>query len=189
MATVRESDGDVDPFQLKIAAAYAGTVFLDVWSVSAKWNDCTNRDLDYDHVKKLASVFEAGIHRVDESKRLKASVTIAEWDEVLHYLSQLMNEHAIPTPVSLPVDTSSLAAIAKEKNRIISHLDHTALIFPRDIPITPILEAGQHRAAALESMMGRRTVFSQTPEGRMKNMLPAKDEVRAVSKYFGITLT
>ena len=42
MATVRESDGDVDPFQLKIAAAYAGTVFLDVWSVSAKWNDCTN---------------------------------------------------------------------------------------------------------------------------------------------------
>ena len=50
MAIVRKSDGDVNPFQSKIAAAYAGTVFLNVWSVSAKWNDCINQDLNYDHV-------------------------------------------------------------------------------------------------------------------------------------------
>lgn len=76
IAPVNSNDADVNPFQSKITRAYAGTVFLDVCSVSIKWTDCANCDLDYDHVRKLASVFEAGIHCVEESKCLKASVTM-----------------------------------------------------------------------------------------------------------------
>lgn len=184
MPSTSKNNGEGDLFQLKIASAYAGTVFLNVWNVSLKWKDFSNRDLNHDHLQKLVSMFEASIHCVDESKCLKASVTKAEWEEFLQYLSELMNAGTIPAPLDYLVEVSSLAIIAKDKTCIISHLDHSTLIFPYDIPVTPILEAGQHWAAALESMMVQRTWFLKTPDGQLQSIPPAQDEVWVISEHF-----
>ena len=64
-----------------------------------------------------------------------------------------MNVGTISASLDHSVKVLSLIIITKNKTHIISHLDHSALIFPCDILITPILEAGQHQAAVLELMM------------------------------------
>ena len=64
-----------------------------------------------------------------------------------------MNNSIIQAPASLPVNVSVLELVATDKSQIISYLDSQALICPWDLPITPILEAGQHQKAALEKLL------------------------------------
>lgn len=173
----KKQGGGGNPYQQKITDAYIGTLFFDVRSLTTTWPDCTNRDVDLLHVNKLMSVFEAGVERVEEAKRLKVTVTKSEWDELLAYLMQVMNNGIIQAPAPLPVDVSVLELVATDKSRIISHLDSQALICPRDLPITPILEAGQHRKAALEKLLMRRTNFAESAAGQVKDAQSATEEV------------
>lgn len=173
----KQGEVETNPYQVKIAEAYTGTVFFDVRSVTTTWLDCMNRDVDPVHVDKLASVFEAGVERVEEAKRLKVTMTNMEWIQLLEYLSKLMNGAIIPSPASLPVDVSALQSIATDRSRITSHLNEGALTCPLDIPVTPVLEAGQHRKTALEKLLTQRTNFAESPEGKAKDAKPASKEV------------
>ena len=64
-----QKQGEMEnPYQTKISAACVRTVFLDVWSLSPIWKDCTNHDINIRYVNKLASVFEASIKHVAEAQ-------------------------------------------------------------------------------------------------------------------------
>ena len=133
-----------NPYQQKITDTYIGTLFFDVWSLTTTWPDCTNQDVDLLHVNKLMSVFKAGVEHVKKAKQLKVIVIKSEWDKLLAYLMQVMNNSIIQAPAPLPVNISVLELVATDKSWIISHLDSQALICPWDLLITPILEAGQY---------------------------------------------
>ena len=62
------------------------------------------------------SVFEAGVERVEEAKRLKVTVTKSEWDELLVYLMQVINNSIIQASAPLPVNISILELIATDKS-------------------------------------------------------------------------
>lgn len=51
-----------DPILGKINHAFKGTVMVDVRTVTNKWPDVINRDVDQLHVDKLKEIFTAGIH-------------------------------------------------------------------------------------------------------------------------------
>ena len=62
------------------------------------------------------SMFEAGVKYVKKVKQLKITVTKSEWDELLAYLIQVMNNSIIQAPAPLPVDVSVLELVATDKS-------------------------------------------------------------------------
>ena len=59
------------------------------------------------------SVFEAGVEYIKEVKQLKVIITKSEWDELLAYLMQVMNNSIIQAPAPLPVDVSVLELVVE----------------------------------------------------------------------------
>ena len=62
------------------------------------------------------SVFKAGVEYVEEVKWLKVTVTKSEWDELLAYLMQVMNNSIIQAPAPLLVNVSVLELVAIDKS-------------------------------------------------------------------------
>lgn len=112
----KKQGGRGNPYQQKITDAYIRTLFFDVQSLTTTWPDCTNWDVDLLHVNKLMSVFKAGVKHVKEAKWLKITVTKSEWDELLAYLMQVMNNSIIQAPAPLPVNISVLELVATDKS-------------------------------------------------------------------------
>ena len=61
-------------------------------------------------------MFEAGVKHVKEVKQLKITVIKSEWDELLAYLIQVMNNSIIQAPAPLLVDVSVLELVATDKS-------------------------------------------------------------------------
>ena len=58
----------------------------------------------------------SGVECVEEVKQLKVTVTKSEWDELLAYLMQVMNNGIIQAPAPLPVNVSVLGLVATDKS-------------------------------------------------------------------------
>ena len=55
-----------NPYDAKLRDAFAGTIVMDVQSLSMKWNDCHNCDLDKEHVNNLKDIFDAEVNQTAE---------------------------------------------------------------------------------------------------------------------------
>ena len=148
-----KQDDQNNPYQKTISEVYAGTVFINVQSVTATWKDCINHNVDTSHVNQLASAFVAGIDWVDPTKQLKLTITKHEWTDLLEYLTQLMNNNIISSSLSLPVKSSDLQLVMTDNNCIVSHVDSVAIICLLKLSVTSVLEAGQHYVAALKKFV------------------------------------
>ena len=62
------------------------------------------------------SVFKAGVEHVKKAKQLKVIVIKSEWDKLLAYLMQVMNNSIIQAPAPLPVNISVLELVATDKS-------------------------------------------------------------------------
>lgn len=148
-----KQDDQNNPYQKTISEAYAGTVFINIQSVTATWKDCINHDVDTSHVDWLASAFMTGIDQMNLTKQLKLTITKCEWTDLLEYLTQLMNNNTISSPLSLSVKSSDLQSVVTDNNHIVSHVDSVAIICSLELSVTPVLEAGQHCIAALKKFV------------------------------------
>lgn len=171
MVLRRALDGDgFDAFLAKIQQAYVGTVLCDVRSLSAQWEDCNNRDVDPDHIEKLKARFKVvGIQRTTEEHRMKATVKQAEWQQLLavireNTLCQDFHQGSSQTELSGP-----LQEIVKDPIQM--------TIVPRDLPVTPILEAGQHRQHALVELLEEQDRIAKSEEGKAGGIKPPIDHV------------
>ena len=158
-----------DPYPTIIKQAYVGTVLCDVCSLSAQWEDCNNRDVDPDHVEKLKAHFKAaGIHRTAEEHRMKATVKKTEWPQLLAVIGDnrlCRDSHQSPSQPS----GGPLREIVKDPTQM--------LVAPRDLPVTPILEAGQHRQHALVELLEEQESIAQSAEGKASGTKPPTDDV------------
>ena len=153
-------------------------LLVDVRSMTANWDDCVNSDLDYDHVRKLLTVFEAGLNWMEEAHYIKASLTKLEWDTLLEFLAQSISSGNLLAPEGMDgVDTSSLEATVRDKSCVSSITSPSAVTLPCHLPVLPILEAGQHHKATLELLLQQQTHFANTLEGKVRKAASAKDEV------------
>jgi hypothetical protein len=66
-----------DPFLDLWAKAYKGTMFFNIYSLDVNWggNNMINREIDKSHVKKLVSLFKAGIHRSQAQFFIKVTLS------------------------------------------------------------------------------------------------------------------
>ena len=62
MASATMQEIDENPYNAKFQDVFAGIIVMDVWSLSVKWNDCCNHDLDKEHVNNLKDIFDAEVN-------------------------------------------------------------------------------------------------------------------------------
>ena len=139
-----------------------------------KWNDCCNCDLDKEHVNNLKDIFDAGVNRTAEGNRMKATLSSSEW----HALTEFLIEQAKDGQPMPSKDVDSLRKHARAPH-VVSHIDtSTTIIAPGEIPVIPILEAGQHRRSALILLNDERRAHAESAEGKAKGVQRASTEVR-----------
>ena len=64
-ATMQEIDEN--PYNAKLQDVFADIIVMDVQSLSVKWNDCCNHDLDKEYVNNLKNIFDAEVNQTAES--------------------------------------------------------------------------------------------------------------------------
>ena len=161
-------DGD-DPYPAVIEQAYVGTILCDVRSLSARWEDCNNRDVDPDHIEKLKAHFKVvGTQRAAEEHRMKATVKEAEWQQLLAVVCDQSFHHGSSSQTQ---PSGLLQEIIKDPMQVV--------IVPRALPVTPILEAGQHRQHALVELLEEQDRIAKSEEGKSGGIKPPIDHVNA----------
>ena len=55
-----------NPYDAKLQDMFADIIVMDVQSLSVKWNDCCNCDLDKEHVNNLKDIFDAEVNQTAE---------------------------------------------------------------------------------------------------------------------------
>ena len=66
MAPATMQEVDENPYNAKLQDTFADIIVMDVWSLSVKWNDCCNHDLDKEHVNNLKDIFDAEVNQTAE---------------------------------------------------------------------------------------------------------------------------
>ena len=165
---VLPKDGGSESYPAIIQQAYAGTILCDVRSLSARWEDCNNRDVDPDHIEKLKARFRVvGIQRTTEEHRMKATVKQAEWQQLL----VVIGENELCQSFHQGSGQTQLSCTFQE---VVEDPMQMAIV-PRDLPITPILEAGQHRQHALVELLEEKDRIAKSDEGKNSGIKPPTD--------------
>ena len=177
VAELREDD----PLPERIDLACKGTVACDVRSLTSCWPDAINRDIDEQHVQHLKEIFIVGLHRQLPEHRLKISVSREEWTSLLAFLVGGMQEGRLPPPVMDHEITQETLQEIIAKQGFGLHMGDTSsgVFLPKDLPITPVLEAGQHRREALLQLLEDETCLAKTSGGKDKRVTEARDIVSA----------
>lgn len=152
-----------DPHPERIRKAYVGTLTVDVRTFSTKWSDYANRDIDTAHIMKLKTQFMAGLRRTEPENYMKATVTTAQWAELLNETAKIAES-----------DVQSLE---------LQLLSHKVIPAARNLSFSPTLEAGQHRKRALEILLLEQSQLSQTPEGVEQGVQLPKEEVCHIAEF------
>ena len=130
-----------NPYNAKLQDMFADIIVMDVQSLSVKWNDCHNHDLDKEHVNNLKDIFDAGVNQTAEGNQMKATLSSSEW----HALTEFFIEQAKdgqPMPFK---NVDSLCKHARAPH-VVSHIDTSiTIIASEEISVISILEAGQHQ--------------------------------------------
>ena len=66
MAPATMQEIDENSYNAKLQDMFADIIVMDVWSLSVKWNDCCNCDLDKEHVNNLKDIFDAEVNQTAE---------------------------------------------------------------------------------------------------------------------------
>lgn len=167
--SVQAADTSQNPFEERLASAFAGTVVFDVRCLNPKWPDCRNRDIDTQHVQKLRSFFDGGIDRTSDATRMKVTLLQEEWTGLLTHAIQSGKQPGPATEVNTP------STVVREPHHISRVNPEATLIATRDIPVRK--EAGQHRHQALIEYNVNRDEAAASPEGKVKNLQPSSDQV------------
>ena len=62
MAPATMQEIDENPYDAKLQDMFAGIIVMNVQSLSVKWNDCCNCDLDKEYVNNLKDIFNAEVN-------------------------------------------------------------------------------------------------------------------------------
>ena len=66
MASATMQEIDENPYNTKLQDMFADIIVMDVQSLSVKWNDCCNHDLDKKHINNLKNIFDAEVNQTAE---------------------------------------------------------------------------------------------------------------------------
>ena len=66
MAPATMQEVGENPYDAKLQDMFTGTIVIDVQSLSVKWNDCCNHDLEKEHVNNLKDIFDAEVNQTAE---------------------------------------------------------------------------------------------------------------------------
>lgn len=156
-----------DTVHQSIAEAYMGTIMMDVRYFNRDWSkdDPGNREIRTKHLSDLITSFKAGIRRCAADTRLKASMNRDKFYKIIE-----------PTMMRLGHDdhskwTSILTVVYGSAEHEIVHIQ-----WPHDAEL-PTLDAGQHRRAALQSVLKARQKRAEELAKEGKPNVPVKPEV------------
>ena len=69
---------DENPYNAKLWDMFADIIVMNVWSLSVKWNDCHNHDLDKEHVNNLKNIFDTEVNQTAEDNWMKTTLFSSE---------------------------------------------------------------------------------------------------------------
>jgi len=149
-----------DPMPERIAQAYMGTVILNPIILNPNWGSGTgaNRPINESNVNNLVNSFKTTIRRWTPDTRMKASCSRESWGQVIEY-NQANSPHVSNVPLHLQDQarqgqwryrrTDILEITWRQSDPAQGEEEEDPDNTPR-----PILEAGQHRRAALMKYFG-----------------------------------
>jgi hypothetical protein len=158
-----------DELSNRIRDALLGTVIIDVRLLNAEWPNGRNRELNTGHLENLRESMASGVRRYDVDTRMKADMTQKDWDQLLnHLVAQYSAANTTPIPQNKgnPVKKWTphiLQEIVQNSTANPSpSKDVVVFDWPKDLPHMT-LDAGQHRKAALESLLLDQQVAAARP--------------------------
>ena len=65
-------------YDAKLQDMFADIIVMDMQSLSVKWNDCCNHDLDKEHVNNLKNIFDAEVNQTSKDNQIKTTLSSSE---------------------------------------------------------------------------------------------------------------
>ncbi|KAJ9220825.1 hypothetical protein DTO169C6_6770 [Paecilomyces variotii] len=133
-----------DTIRAELENKYLGTLCMDVRKLETSWKDIErNRDINADHIKNLKNEFRTGVRRFDVDTQIKATLSAKDFDLALQaYIAELPEL----------ADISDVRSLLRQRqggdSNFFIHLEK----WPERLAL-PILQAGQHRRAALLELL------------------------------------
>ena len=78
MASATMQEIDENSYNAKLQDMFADIIVMNVWSLSVKWNDCHNHDLDKEYVNNLKNIFNAEINQTAKNNWMKITLFSSE---------------------------------------------------------------------------------------------------------------
>ena len=174
MASATMQEIDENSYDVKLQDVFADIIIMDMWSLSVKWNDCCNHDLDKEHVNNLKDIFDAGVNQTAEDNWMKATLFSSEWHALIEFLIEQAKD-------GQPMSFKNVDSLCKHVRtpHVVSYIDtSTTIIASEEIPVISILKAEQHQWSALILLNDERHSHVESSEEKVKRVQRVSTEIR-----------
>jgi hypothetical protein len=138
-----------DQTKIELEKAFLGTIVMDVRWLSTTWKTGKQREIDVIHLNGLKESFKAGVRQYAKESRMLGLCSEDTFIALIqHHTTRMQAQAKTDRPIELD------AMIAKTRSyQGSTYSDFVYLTdYPQDVP-KPTLAAGQHRRAALLSII------------------------------------